>query len=61
MAKTVKCSECPKMFKREIDMSNHYTAKHHDDEPSVASLMVQAEIDIAMGEPVEDWLSEMLP
>ena len=61
MAKTIKCSECPKMFKREIDMSNHYMAKHCGYEPSVASLMVEAEIDLAMGEPVENWILEMLP
>ncbi|MEO1092234.1 MAG: hypothetical protein AAFX81_16535 [Pseudomonadota bacterium] len=36
-------------------------AQRHSDEPSIASLMVQAEIDRACGEPVDDWLADMLP
>jgi hypothetical protein len=29
-------------------------------EPSMAELMIDAELSRAMGEPVEDWLSDML-
>lgn len=36
-------------------------AYRDEHEPSIADLMVQASIDRAMGEPVEDWLADMLP
>lgn len=32
-----------------------------DDEQSMAELMIEAELDRAMGEPVDDWLLDMLP
>lgn len=32
-----------------------------DDEPSIASQMIDAQIARACGEPVEDWLADMLP
>lgn len=42
--------------------NRHQISKDRDDgDESIASLMIQAQIDRACDEPVEDWLAGMLP
>lgn len=58
------CLYCGRKFRSLAGVKQHEQAKHpraEKDEPSIADLMVQAELDRAMGEPVEDWLADMLP
>lgn len=32
-----------------------------DDEPSMADLMIKAQLDRAMGDPIPGWLADMMP
>ena len=67
-----RCSKCGKQFKGRQAADQHIAAKHGgnaervpvrsalpDDEPSMASQIIDAQLDYAMGEPVEDYLMEM--
>ena len=74
--KTWQCKLCNKRFTNPTNVARHAKDKHGrtDDlsmrvkkvqkkptaEPSIASLMVEARLDRAMGLPVDDWLLEML-
>lgn len=69
------CSRCKRVFANRFACFDHIQAKHEhgepiayirpkdkeDYEPSMAELMVEAEISRACDEPVEDWLLDMLP
>lgn len=59
--KPIKCVVCgPAVsFSTMAAYKQHLEAKHH--EPSIAEQMIDAERDRAMGEPIEDWLADMLP
>lgn len=66
----MKCPICPRTFAGANAVSQHCRDKHHvkcpptfkcEDEPSIASQLVDASLDRAMGLPVEDWLADMLP
>ena len=54
--KTIKCTECNRLFARKKDMAAHRNAKHR--QPSFGELARQAEIDRNMGVYNEDaeWL-----
>lgn len=71
-----RCSRCKKVFTSRAGCDSHIKMKHDgqgeripvgesasrkNHEPSMAELMIDAERDMAMGEPVEDWLRDMLP
>lgn len=61
-----RCQVCGRKFKNFNALEQHARAKDHkqsecDDGPSVASLMIDAQIDRAMGLPIEDWIADMLP
>ena len=69
-----RCPYCPRSFHEVNALGQHLRAKHkgkkvpdcvrhkrHDDEPSIASLMIEAQIAQACGEPVDDWLLDMMP
>lgn len=71
-----RCSRCKKAFKSRSACDNHIKDVHKgigervpvghsmsrkDYEPSMADLMIEAQLNRAMGEPVEDWLIDMLP
>lgn len=66
-----KCPYCPRAFDARGSARQHVAAKHRgksskmfkepdDGEQSIAEMMVEAEIARACGEPVEDWIAEML-
>ena len=63
------CKSCSRKFKDVNGLRQHARAKGHeqlrpadnDDGPSIASLMIEAQIDRAMGNPIDDWLADMLP
>lgn len=69
------CTTCRRRFSTEDGTNMHIGAKHskkggeaipyerpqHDDEESNADLMVEAAINTAVGEPVEDWIRDMMP
>ena len=67
------CQSCSRTFKDIHALSQHARAKGHvikitapsqsdnDDGPSMASLMIEAQIDQSMGLPVDDCLADMLP
>ena len=62
----MRCPSCNREFKDVHALSQHVRAKGHglsdnDDGPSTASQMIDAQIDQAMGNPVDDWLADMLP
>lgn len=72
-----KCPHCLRTFPDNNAVRQHSAAKHHnmgsarrkrnrrtrtdDGEKSMADIFVQAQIDIACGEPVEEWIGNMLP
>lgn len=70
-----RCSVCGKWFYKKDHVENHIrdtpTKKHakakaifeirKDDDESMADVFVNAEISRAMGEPVDDWIADMLP
>lgn len=70
-----KCSRCNKVFANRFACFDHIQAKHEngepieyispknrsDYEPSMAELFIDAEIARACGEPVEEWIRDMLP
>ena len=66
---TSKCPTCNREFRDSHALGQHTRAKGHgqfklltdDDGPSMSSLMIDAQIDRAMGLPVDDWLVDMLP
>lgn len=59
------CPHCGKVLAGRRTLNQHVRTKHRepsDDEPSIASRMIDAQLDRAMGLPVEDdWLLESLP
>lgn len=62
------CQTCSKKFRDTDALRSHVKAKKHqrperqvEREPSMADLMIDAQIDRAMGLPVSDWLVDMLP
>ena len=70
-----RCSRCKKVFKSRAGCDHHIQMKHGGDgeripvgesasrkdyEPSMAELMIGAQLDRAMGNPVPDWLEDML-
>ena len=73
MSKDWKCSLCNKRFHQKKHGENHARDYHKkkdagivhaprtDNEPSMADLMVNAEINRACGDPVDDYLLDMLP
>ncbi len=76
MAKDWKCSVCKKRFRQKAATYAHIRAVHNlatlpgpvhdprryaDDEPSIASQLIQAQLDRACGDPIPDWLADMLP
>lgn len=67
-----RCSRCGKEFATRRAADQHIVTKHkgkgervhvkvRDDEPSMAELLIEAEIARACGEPVDEYLLEMLP
>ncbi len=75
MAKDWKCSVCNKRFTKESGAAMHIRDMAHkklatpehdprnyqpDDDPSMADMMINAQLDRAMGNPVDDWLADML-
>tara|TARA_R110000787_G_scaffold19874_2_gene59127 strand:- start:463 stop:690 length:228 start_codon:yes stop_codon:yes gene_type:complete len=73
MAKDWKCSRCGKRWNKQEHVERHIKDFHtkrggeaiykprEPEEPSMADLMIDAQIAQACGEPVEDWLADMLP
>ena len=68
--KNVVCPYCPRRFADENGLWMHSKAKHRgkknprparDDEPSMAELFIEAQIARDCGEPVDEWLLNMLP
>jgi len=66
------CPACSRQFGDANAVRNHHNMKHKkrtplpktwgdDHEPSMAELFVDAEIGRAMGDPIEDWIADMLP
>ncbi len=62
------CQTCSKKFKDIDGLRCHAKAKGHQQpvrcserDPSMATLMIDAHIDRAMGLPVDDWLVDMMP
>lgn len=68
------CPACPRRLADWNGVRQHIKAKHKSDarrllgliphkepEPSIADQVIAATIAQACGEPVEDWLREMLP
>ena len=66
-----RCSRCGKEFSTRQGAQMHIDMKHHgkgervavvkrEHEPSMAELMIDAQIAKACGEPVDDWLADML-
>lgn len=68
------CTICPKRFSTWSGVYSHAKAKHpkHDlsalkklafspdsDEPSMAELVIEAQLARAMGDPVEGWIADM--
>jgi uncharacterized C2H2 Zn-finger protein len=65
-----RCSQCGRSFKSRKAADDHIQMKHKgighrvsakrpDDEPSMADIVVDAQIAHAAGEPVEDWVKDM--
>lgn len=66
-----RCSRCGRTFKSRRGADDHIRMVHkgkgervtarrpRDDEPSMADLVVDAQIARACGEPVEDWIATM--
>lgn len=65
--KTAQCPTCGKRFTDNNAQRLHAKAKNHkrlpyeDAEPSMADLMIEAQMNRAMGGQNEDWIEEMLP
>lgn len=75
MSAKTPCPICGKGFRGAEGVRDHAKArhpKHHvfpdgravlrsrlDDEPSMADLVIDAQLSRAMGEPVEEWIAEM--
>lgn len=70
--RTFKCQTCGNILDNEGIAIRHMRRKHggvgsftewerDDDDESMASLMVQADIDRRSGLPIDSWLSNMLP
>jgi len=66
----MKCPHCERKFPDANAVWMHSKAKHpgkknprpeSDAEESMADIFVQAQIDEACGEPVEQWIKDMLP
>jgi len=66
----IPCPHCNARFAAPADLYQHAKAKHgrraaqklkpnRDNEPSMADLVIDAQIARAAGEPVEEWLAEM--
>lgn len=55
-----KCDECGKSFATKRGLKDHKLAKHTDYEPSFASRLIDAQIDAAMGNYVDDDLVDHL-
>lgn len=70
-----KCSCCGRVFKSRVGCDEHIRVKHNgeavriavgksikqDDEPSMASMFIEAEMNRAMGISNEQWIEDMLP
>ncbi len=72
MSKPHQCPYCPKAFKTLDARYCHAKTKHkgkkikhlrpvRDDEPSIADLMMEAQLNRSMGIKNDDWLEDMLP
>jgi hypothetical protein len=74
MTRNLKCPHCNRLFADAGSVRQHVGAKHRgksakqyrtnrhqDDEPSIASQMIEAEISRACGEKVDGWLLDMMP
>ena len=66
----VACSRCGKHFGKPKYCRQHIAAVHKaggepvpvpEREESMADIFVQAELDRAMGNPVDDWIADMMP
>lgn len=58
------CPQCGKTFLGRKRRAQHIRDKHQQpkfSEPSMADLVIDARLNHAMGEPVDDWLMEMFP
>lgn len=65
LAKKRTCQICGKKFKTIHSRKQHVRNYHHgmnrvSAEPSVATQMIDAQIDIAMGDSAPDWLIDMM-
>lgn len=69
---TSPCPHCGQSFGDANGLFNHTKAKHGrkaaravrpvpEREQSMASLLIEAQLQHAMGEPVDDWLMDMFP
>lgn len=68
----VQCPYCPKKLAGADGVYSHVKAKHpnkksahlrpkRDEEPSMADLFIEAQINRSMGIKNEDWIEDMLP
>lgn len=72
MSEAFKCPYCDRVLQARLSARQHVAAKHRgksakmflepdDGEQSIAEMMVEAEIDRAMGLPVPRWIKDMMP